>query len=209
MEQLAHKWAQKIGTALNADQEKIAVMAYGLTALLQLLLIFAAALLFGLLFGFLWEAMIVFFSVGFLRRLIGGAHAGTFNGCMVISVVCIVLFSALAHYVLPLCGFWAVCIASVLIDLLASFLIYRYAPVDSPNKPVRSPEKIRRLRRGAGTVMAAFILLTVVLLFLSYRNSVWFSYIWAFDLSVLWQVCMLTAMGRRLICVVDHLIKVP
>lgn len=206
MEKLAHNWAQKIGTALDADQERIAVMAYGLTALLQLLLIFAAALLFGLVFGFLVEAMIVFFSVGFLRRLIGGAHAAKFDGCIVISVFCIALFSALAHYVLLLCGFWVTCVASVIIYILASCLIYRLAPVDSPNKPVRAPEKIRRLRRGAGVVMVVFSLLTVVMLFLQWKGYAFISYVWALDLSLLWQTCMLTAIGRRLVNIVDHLV---
>lgn len=206
MEKLAHSWAQKIGTALDADQERIAVMAYGLTALLQLLMIFVAALLFGMVFGFLPEAMIVFFSVGFLRRLIGGAHAAKFDGCIAVSVFCIAIFSALAHYILPLCGFWITCAVSAVIYLLSSCLIYRLAPVDSPNKPVRAPQKIRRLRRSAGVVMAIFSLLTLAMLFLQYKGYAYMSYIWALDLSLLWQTCMLTAIGRRLINIVDHLV---
>ena len=209
MEKLARRWAQKIGDSQNAESEKVAVIAYGLTALLQLVCIFFSTVLLGCLFDFFWEAMIVFFSVGFLRRLIGGVHSGSFNGCLFLSVFCIALFSALARYVLPLTGFWTACLVSGAIYLVASLLIYRLAPVDSPNKPVRRPEKIKRLRRSAAAVMAAFIWLTAIMLLMACRGTDCLTYLWALDLSVLWQVCMLTSGGKRLIETLDHLFKVP
>lgn len=209
MEQLAHRWAQKIGTTLGTDEERIAVMAYGLTALLQLVLIFLAAALLGWALGFFGESMIVFFSVGFLRRLIGGAHAGSFNGCLVVSIFCIGFFSALAHYVLPLCPFWVLCGASLAIYLTAVVLIARLAPVDSPNKPVRSLEKRRRLRRSAFGVMVVFALLTAAALLWQIRGGNCARYIWALNLSVLWQTTMLTGCGSRLIRIVDLRFKRP
>ncbi len=113
MEKLARRWAQKIGTAQNADSEKVAVMAYGLTALLQLICIFLFAVLLGCLFDFFWEAMIAFFSVGFLRRLIGGAHSGSFNGCLFLSVFCIALFYANEYWHISHFHFVAISVAAI------------------------------------------------------------------------------------------------
>lgn len=207
MEKLARLMARKIGRGLNADDERIAVMAYGLTALLQLVFILAASVLMGCLFGFLPEAMIVFLSVGFLRRLIGGHHSQSFNGCLVMSILCIGIFSALAHYVLPLCGMTAAYIASGAVYAVASLLIFRLAPVDSPNKPVRRPDKIRRLRRSAFAVMLAFAALTVLGLLYGSRSALCLRCVWALNLSVLWQAWMLTRSGAYVIGIIDRCLK--
>jgi accessory gene regulator B len=199
--------ARKIGDSLKLDDEKVAVMSYGLFGMLQVAVIFAASVIMGLIFGFFWEAMILFFSVGFLRRLIGGAHSQGLMSCMIISILSIAILSLLARYVLPAFGFVFAAAFSAFVYLSASCLIYKLAPVDSPNKPVRAPEKIKRLRKSSFAVMLSFILLTVAALILQYKGIETAPYIFALDLSVLWQSCMLTKLSHKLLSRFDRILK--
>ena len=75
MERLAKKIAESIGESLGKSDEDVAVVAYGLIGILQFLAIFLLASTIGFAFSFWIEVVVVFLSVGFLRRLTGGAHS--------------------------------------------------------------------------------------------------------------------------------------
>ena len=115
MEKLAKAIAAAIGKNLGKSEEEVAVIAYGLIGLLQFFAILLLTSAVGLIFGFFLETLIVFLSVGFLRRLTGGAHSRGLYNCLVYSVLFVCGFSALAHFVLArpeflkinilLCGF--------------------------------------------------------------------------------------------------------
>ena len=62
MENLARSIANKISKKLGYDDEKTAVIAYGLIGLFQFIIILCACALIGLVFGFFWEAMIIFWG---------------------------------------------------------------------------------------------------------------------------------------------------
>ena len=82
----------------------------------------------------------------------------------------------------------------------AAFLItFQKAPIDSPNKPIRSPEKRGRMRRGSFLVLAAAFLFAFFFLI---RNS---GCGYALLLAVLWQAFTLTPPGIAFIGLVDRI----
>ena len=99
METLAKKIAKSVGESLGKSEEEVAVMAYGLIGILQFSAIFILSSVIGCIFGFWLEVITVFLSVGFLRRLTGGAHSRGLYNCLVYSVVFVCGFAALAFYV--------------------------------------------------------------------------------------------------------------
>ena len=205
MEQLAKKIAKSIGESLGKNDEEIAVMAYGLIGLLQFLAIFALASVIGIVFGFWLEVLTVFLSVGFLRRLTGGAHSSGIYNCLVYSVVFICFFSAVARYLLPTLPTNIICVICALIFAFGYFMIARKAPVAPPNKPCRTEAKRKRLRRGAFTVISIFLMLVAVSII--FRGSVGrlYSLGLALALSTLWQITMMTRAGHTFIKFIDNL----
>lgn len=205
MEQLAKKIAKSIGESLGKNDEEIAVMAYGLIGLLQFLAIFALASVIGIVFGFWLEVLTVFLSVGFLRRLTGGAHSSGIYNCLVYSVVFICSFSAAARYLLPTLPTNIICVICALIFAFGYFMIARKAPVAPPNKPCRTEAKRKRLRRGAFTVISIFLMLVAVSII--FRGSVGrlYSLGLALALSTLWQITMMTRAGHTFIKFIDNL----
>ncbi len=72
MEKLANKIAETIAMHLGHDEEKTAVVSYGLAALLQMIIIFIVISAVGILGGFWAENLVMFFAVGLFRRATGG-----------------------------------------------------------------------------------------------------------------------------------------
>jgi accessory gene regulator B len=150
MEKLAKSIAASIGKNLGKSEEEIAVIAYGLIGILQILAILVISLTIGICFDFWAEVLTIFFSVGFLRRLTGGAHSRGLYNCLVYSVCFVCGFSAICVFLLTRVSFYHFILpAHILIYVFGYVTIALKAPVAPPNKPCRTEEKRRRLRRGS------------------------------------------------------------
>lgn len=205
MEKLAKAIAAAIGKNLGKSDEEVAVIAYGLIGILQFLAILALSLTIGIIFGIWAEVLTLFFSVGFLRRLTGGAHSRGLYNCLVYSVLFVCGLSALSAFVLVRLPLYR-----VILPALAAIYLFGYvtialkAPVAPPNKPCRTEEKRRRLRRGSFTVITVFLLLDIALLLFGARLTPrLYTVGLALALSVLWQIFMMTKAGHALIYVID------
>lgn len=205
MERLAKKIAESVGASLGKTEDDVAVMAYGLIGILQFFAIFLLASVIGLIFGFWIEVVIVFLSVGFLRRLTGGAHSRGIYSCLVYSVFFVSSISALARYALPLLPFPAVCAICVAVFAFGYVMIALKAPVTPPNKPCRTEAKRKRLRRGAFTILSVFLVLVAAALIFKNLGIRLYTSCLALTLSTLWQITMMTKMGHRFISFFDGL----
>jgi accessory gene regulator B len=205
MEYLAKKIAGSIGESLGKSEEDVAVMAYGLIGILQFLAIFALASMIGVVLGFWLEVLVVFLSVGFLRRLTGGAHSSGIYSCLVYSIMFICGLSALARYLLPVLPLSVNCAICILIFAFGYFMVARKAPVAPPNKPCRTEAKRRRLRRGAFIVLSVFGVLVGMSLVLHENAARVYSLGLALALSTFWQIAMMTRVGHAFISMIDKL----
>ena len=209
MERLARKLAESIGASLGKSEDDVAVVAYGLIGILQFFAIFLLASAIGFAFAFWYEVVTVFLSVGFLRRLTGGAHSSGIYSCLVYSVFFVCSISALARYALPLLPFAANCGIVAAIFAFGYVMIALKAPVAPPNKPVRTEAKRKRLRKGAFTVLSVFLVLVVasLVVFGIWGESVTRLYAVGLSLalSTLWQITMMTGIGHKFIAFFDGL----
>ncbi len=205
MERLAKKIAESIGKSLNKSEDEVAVVAYGLIGILQFLAIFLLASVIGLIFHFWIEVAVVFLSVGFLRRLTGGAHSSGIYSCLVYSVFFVCSISALSRYLLIGLPFAVNCAWGVAVYAFGYVMIALKAPVTPPNKPCRTEAKRKRLRRGSFIILSAFLILAAVSFV--FRESVGrlYSVGVALTLSTLWQVIMMTKPGHIFISFFDRM----
>ena len=209
MEILAFNIAEKIAVEMNYDEDKKAVIAYGLTAIFQMTTIFAVISIIGILFGFWYESIVIFLGVGIIRKSTGGAHSQTMEGCIVISVLSITILSTLARYFFdfPLSKFVNFGI-SIFVFIFCLIIFYIRVPVDSPNKPIVKPGKIKKLRRQSFLILTIFFLLSIVLIILTTWYNRFYSIAISIRLSMLWQLFMLTRIGAQFIGKVDSKFKV-
>ena len=204
MERLARKLAESIGASLGKSEDDVAVVTYGLIGILQVFAIFLLVSSIGFAAACWFEVMIVFLSVGFLRRLSGGAHSSGIYSCLIYSVFFVCTLAALARYALIYLPFLANCGIVAVIFIYGYVMIALKAPVAPPNKPVRTEAKRKRLRKGAFIVLTVFLVINVLLLlFGAMLHPTLYSVGLSLAISVLWQIFMMTKAGHFFIYVID------
>lgn len=196
MEKLAIKLANKIGEELKLDDEKRQVILYGLIALVQLVFTVFFVLLLGLLFGTPIEALLICFSVSLLRKYSGGAHVGSMGLCTFLGVAYSVIFALISRYLLlPILTPIPLMIALVAVYTVSFWAIYRLAPVDSPNKPIKTAKKQKRMRKGSFIVLLVYAGISIVLLLLGRYHPIFNSFNISMLFGILWQILTLTKIG--------------
>ncbi|NMB44613.1 MAG: accessory gene regulator B family protein [Clostridiales bacterium] len=204
MESLASNIAEKIALQMDYDKNKQAVIAYGLTAIMQMITIFFMMSLFGILFDFWLETILIYLGVGIIRKSTGGAHSETMMGCIIISVLSIVSLSALSRYVLskPMNSTYNISF-TVLLFILSFIIFFRRVPVDSPKKQIVKKEKIQRLRKQSFLILLVFFIISLTLIQLVEINPRFYSISAAIKLTVIWMNFTLTKTGINFFKLVD------
>jgi accessory gene regulator B len=205
MEKLSRKIAEAIGKNLGKTDEEVAVIAYGMTGIIQFSAIFLFSSIVGILFGFWIESAVVFLSVGFLRRLTGGAHSSGIYSCLIYSVLFVSGISALSVYVLPLLEWYVNVILCGAVFLYGYVMVALKAPVSPPNKPCRTEAKRKRLRKGAFIVLTLFLITVITFILCRDLCGRLYSVGIALAISTLWQIVMMTRAGHAFVDFVDGL----
>ena len=208
MEALSKSIAETISNKLQYDSDKKAVIAYGLSAIFQMVTIFVITSVIGLAGGFWIESMVIFLSVGILRKSTGGAHSQTFQACLIISIFSISLLSFLSSYILPVNTTNIYIVAVILLVFLVSFIfIYKLAPVDSPAKPIVKKEKIIRLRKNSIATLLVYLAIALICFYFSSIIPFLLKISISLCFATLWQVFTLTKPGHRTIAAIDKKFK--
>ena len=205
MERLAKKISKAIGVTLGKSDEDVAVVAYGLIGILQVLTILLAVSAIGMVCSCWYEVMTVFLSVGFLRRLTGGAHSRDIYGCLIYSVIFVCTLSFLARYLMPQFLFVVNCVICGVVFVFAYVMVALKAPVTPPNKPCRTEAKRKRLRKNAFLVLSVFLMLVVGSFIFGHMVPRLYSVGLALMLSTFWQIAMMTKCGHKFISFFDGL----
>lgn len=200
MVRLAEYLGEKICTALQYDQEQKEVIVYGLLGIIQFLIVMILLVVFSSLFKTVEASLILSFTVSVLRVNAGGAHLSSIWVCsivgVVISVVMPTVFKLLGVQDIPSSYLFVI---TNIIFFLALWVMIVKAPVDSPNKPITKPEKIRRLKRKSIIVVLVYI---VIGNFLVYKQLNIFLFCLLF--GVMWQCFTMLKAGHRILGFFEH-----
>jgi len=206
MERLSKKLAVDIAQSLDKSKDEQEIIAYGLLGIFQLISNIVLTLLFGWIFGVPFQALFLSFSVSLLRRFSGGAHAETLNFCTLVGLVYSIFFAKVSVYLTgSTFNPWISFGLSAMIMILAWITVAARAPVDSPQKPIRSAEKRQRMRKGSFQTLT-FLTITVTTLFIiGCFHKIVLSYGFSLVFGVLWQTFSLTIPGAKLLNSLDKI----
>lgn len=207
MEKYVRRQANRIATSLGFDDEKEAVVAYGLIAIVHIAVTVLLALLFGFLAGAPLEAMIVCFSVSILRKYSGGVHAHDAEFCTVLSVVYCTLAAAASKGLAQAYSPAVMLAACIAVYASAYWIVWRYVPVDTPNKPIKTEKKIRRMRRGSYVIVSTYLSLQLLFYIMGTGRPAFRSCGISLLLGVAWQIFTLTPLGAILLNKLNDLPK--
>lgn len=199
MEKLVSKLAVILTSPLQYDEEKRAVVQYGLFAIIQIVIVAIIISLFGALTGCFLECWIVYLTVAILRKSTGGAHARTINGCLLVSVIVIAILGLLSRYLYLMPYGFEICLFLCPFAFFTGCLIiYKFAPVGSKNKPLKSEKKIKRLRNQSFITLLFYAIITCLIVLYSLHNRHYIGFAVGITLSVLWQsITLLIAVANK------------
>ena len=190
---------------LNLNEDKASIIEYGLFAFFHMSISILLVAVIGLIFNVMIEALIISFVVAILRKFSGGAHASTALNCAIVGV----LISVIPAHIVKNLNFNINYIIFIGIPLyiILLIIIYKLAPVDSPNKPIKKQEKIKKLKKGSIILLSIYMIIVAfnVIIYYISKNYIFLVYSACIYIGMLWQVFTLTKYGHILVNIVDSL----
>ena len=198
---MIHGWsvhfAQYLGSELNLDPRKVAVVAYGLEVIIGAIIKLTMFTLIPFILGVFKLFIFAFLSSVPLRLASGGPHNNAYYKCLIstLSIFLIIAFTAkgLAMYHLPLN------ILFPLVLFLAFLIFLKLAPVDNQEKPIKSEARRKHLKFISCSLLVVY---GVVFFLWQPDQSVGLACL----LAVLFHTFALTKIGHALFQAIDNLI---
>lgn len=177
------------------------VLRYSLAVYSTTIFGYAAIVLAAWPFGVVDLALVSVVTASLFRIFSGGAHASTSRNCILGGMVVFTLLGILTKHLEA--SFSLLLITTICAALFAVWSVYKYAPADTPGKPITTKQKKCKLRRHSfmylvGWSIASFLYITGDL------NG---KYLLASALGIIWQGFSLTPSGYRMVGFIDTLWK--
>ncbi|WP_165000272.1 accessory gene regulator ArgB-like protein [Anaerophilus nitritogenes] len=130
---------------VEIDKDQDAILRYGLYIFISGMMSYAMTLIVGYILGILGNVFMMMVIVSILRSASGGAHCESMFNCALFGTVVTNGLGWIAQE-LPLTGKVVFSICSI-VFLFGIWAIGKYAPADTPQKPITSTEKKYKLKR--------------------------------------------------------------
>lgn len=148
------------GKMLEMDEEKEAVINFGVRLLFGEIPKIIALFIIGFLLQIGWYSLLIYFLLAPYRSSTGGFHLKTHWGCMLSSIVLYIVPILMAKYI-PISQEYIVYIMVGIIGTLSSIFIFKYAPADTENIPILSKQE--RKTKRIKSYISLGILLTIII----------------------------------------------
>ncbi|WP_338824859.1 Accessory gene regulator protein B [Moorella humiferrea] len=186
---------------LTPDEEEIAL--YGLQVIIYPLISLLSISLVGWLLGCLYTTLAATLTAAFLRLWSGGAHSRSPLTCTLLGAVVSPALGKTSLILTPHLSPFNLFVIVILGSLLSLTFVWRLAPVDSPAKPLLSPEYRQRMRRLSITSVFFIAAVQIALLAAAGAPAV----VLALSLGLWWQTFTLTRAGHRFATLIDEIIS--
>lgn len=206
IEQICEKISNNISDELNFDNDKKAVINYGLFAFIQMGFCLILVMIFGVLFNVFYEALIISFTSSILRKSSGGVHASSPMKCAIIGTISSVGLALISKYV-QINSSINVLIGSITF-IWSYYILYKLAPVDCITKPIKNIEKRKKLKKHSIMILSIYLIIILIhfLFYYFVKNPNLLIFCLCIYMGILWQVFSLTQKGHLLILKIDKLI---
>lgn len=153
---IAEHITQKLIASSVIEEGDRELYSYGFFLLLSSVLYLVVATIFGSAFGILWESVIFYFLFSILREYAGGIHAKTEHGCMLSTIIALLLFIMGIRKMMQA----ELSTAAMVFLIVGCVAVFLFSPLDVPEKPL-SAEDWRHYRRVSRWLATAYLLLGI------------------------------------------------
>ena len=141
------------------DQEKEAIIKFGVIILFGEVPKILALFILGFLLQIGWYSLLMYFLIAPYRTFTGGFHLKTHWGCMITSIVLYIVPILVAKYI-TISQEYILNVMTGVLGILSIIFIFRYAPADTDNIPILS--KKERKSKKIKSYISLLILLAII-----------------------------------------------
>ena len=210
VEQLSKNISGELGKRLNKTEEEVSVMNYGLVVLIHNTISIVSIILVGILTNMIVEVISITVSSTLFKRYSGGVHATSPTRCTIMGIVFSVLLSVVCKVINSSVHGAYNLVLVISSYTIALYVLYKKCPVPSKNKPMRSENTRKRLRKKAfkTTIIMLFIDIVLYILYSYYNINLIETVLVGMLLGMLLQIFVLTNLGNKCIESVDRVLKI-
>ncbi len=161
------KWsyscARHVADVLKENHNKRAVYYYGFYIIIGSLVKGTILISLSLLLGVLIPALLTVLVLGSLRMFAGGFHFDTYGKCLLVSLIFVLSTALISQYTYSYWNMVSIAVFLLLIFAFSLFMLIKYAPKDTPTKPITEPAAIRKYKRLSIAYLGILLILCCVL----------------------------------------------
>lgn len=149
----------------NDNHEKRRIYYFGFQVLYGEIFKIIIIAFISLLLGIIVPELIILATFVSLRIFAGGYHMNTYGKCFYATLI---IFLAAGAFIQYSPGIWSMEIILglfIITSILAFYCVRKYAPRDTPNKPITDPDDISRFKRISTIHIVIWMLLMSILLY--------------------------------------------
>jgi len=167
--ELSARIAGYLGRELAAERIQVARMAFGLELLFGDIIKLVIILTLAQLLGIILEVLIIMTVAAVLRLASGGEHCSAYYRCLVGGMICFLSLGWGVHILIPLLSRQMITMIALFTFLLVEFILWKYAPGDTENKPITEPADIKRFKKWS--LLIGFIYLAIMMICADFDNT--------------------------------------
>lgn len=198
IENVCEKISNTAALKLDLDDDRKAIVHYGLFAMIQIGLSIVLTLIVGFILGVFVESIIITLAIVTLRKNAGGIHAKTPTQCLLIGTVITSIGAIIASKLVL--NIDTVLLIGGLVFIYSLIIILIYAPSDSVAKPIKEESERKRLKKRSVLVLCVFYV--IVFLCLARYNMVgdyrFITYSICIYMGMAWQSFTLTKIAHKI-----------
>lgn len=189
----SYKCALQLSQSMNESHAKRRVYYFGFEVVIGTLVKLVLLLIAAYLLNILIPAIVIITVFSTLRVIAGGYHAETYGKCFTASLILFIAFGFIAQYTY---SYWSLMYVSVLasISFLGTlFVIIKWVPADTPNRPITRQEEILKFKKYSIVFLGIWLATQVIFIM---NNMSLFAISGSFGLSL--EAFMITPLAYRI-----------
>lgn len=179
----------------DQNHEKRRIYYFGLQIFIGAVIETVILLVTAYLLGILLPVLIIVGVFSSLRKLAGGFHMDTYGKCMAVSMGLFIAAGIVSQYTYMYWGTGIILGLIAVSFLTALFILYKWAPLGTPNKPITKPSEIKKFK--IMSIVFVFVWLVLVLLLVYYRVYSYDMFAIAACFGLLLEIFTVTPSGHR------------
>lgn len=197
------KWsyacASGLATAREENRQKRLIYYYSLQVIIGAIFKGIVTILLALLLGIFVPMMFIILVFVSLRMLAGGYHMDTYVKCLVVSISLFVAAALISQYTYTHWSLMCVFAFIAMTFIFGLYVLVRYAPRDTPNKPITDPKEIRKFKTLSILHLFVWLVVTVFLTYFKLKL-----YVISLCFGVLLELFVITPTGHKFFDWIKH-----